>query len=631
MTVPSQESHISGSVVYLGNTIDPIAEDIKIATKGKIALIDRGGNSFVDKLSMARELGAIGVVVANNQEGQPIVMGGDKTFNFPAIMISKSVASTLKDAIKNNQSVEFNFSPDKSIKRDDLIDTITQFSSRGPRSIDSLIKPEIAAPGSNVISAKMGGGEEGIQLSGTSMSGPHIAGVMTLLKQAFPNLSVAELKAKVLNTSKILMKDGAHVPVSLQGAGRVQVEKALASSLVAMPATLSLGEVSVSSNKTVAKVIKIKNLSQQDLVLSTRSLHSKNVSVSLPATFKIKAKSSTTITASFTLLKANDDQNNIESDGFIVMTSGDGKQQINLPFLAVVNKVTNIEGSDFVTMTNSSDDKFGSEVRLTLTNKGQNDGDALIFNLLGLDERKIVTPPLNLSKNTTCDLEAAGLRIIEKEVNGEIKKFLQVGVKLYASLTQWQPCDISLQIDTDRDQVADLELVGIKGKYLAGIGVEQFVSALLDAKMAKEIRKDYEQNPEKVKEDYAPAVLSLSPMKFYDHASVAVIEAELSEIAKDKKGNVGIKLAVSNLENDGDDFLANHEEKWQTINLSENAFAFYDMPEVVMVGANDLQRISMKRGAGNSRLLILYPQNAPSMNDVLRDLQSQVLSEKLLK
>ncbi|MBC7539071.1 MAG: S8 family serine peptidase [Bacteriovorax sp.] len=631
--VPAAESHVVGSFIFIGNGADPIAEDVKAAVNGKIALIDRGGISFVEKLKVAVNLGAIGVVVSNNAEGNPIQMGGDGKFGIPAIMITKAEGAQIKDALKNNVAVVFNFSPGKVITRVDLIDTITDFSSRGPRSIDSLIKPEIAGPGANVISAKMGSGSEGVQFSGTSMSGPHITGVMTLLKQAFPKLTVAQLKAKVLNNSKIMMKGLVHVPVSLQGAGRVQVDQAFKSQVIAMPATLSLGEVSLSSNKTVSKAVTLTNFSDKDIVFASRAINSKNIKVSLPGSFKVKANSTLKLNISFTLLRANADQNNIEADGFVILQSGDGSEKINLPFLAVLNKVTNIIGSDFLTLTNSQDDKVGAEVRLTLTNKGQNDGDALVFNLLGTDERKKVLPPLNLSKSTACDLEAAGIRIVDKTVDGADKKVLQVGVKLYDALTMWQPCDISLQIDSDGDGVADLELVGTKASYLAGVTSNVVASLLLDAKAVRDIRKAYETAPKTVKENYVSAIIDAGEMKFYDHSDVAVIEADITKIVTDKKGNIGIKLAVSNLESEenSDDFLADHETKWQKINISENAFAFYNMPEAVTVKANDLETLSMKRGAGSARLLVLYPNNAPAVNEVLKDHQSQILVENFQK
>ncbi len=627
------DSHLNEKLVYIGNGADPIAEDVQLTLKGKVALIDRGMISFADKLKVATNLGAVGVVVVNTEDGI-FIMGGDSKFTIPAVMVSKSNGDKIKEALTKKLSVEFNFSPGKVISRDDLIDTITEFSSRGPRSIDSLIKPEIAGPGSNVISALMGSGSVGVQMSGTSMSGPHITGVMTLLKQAFPKLTVAQLKAKVLNNSKIMMKGKVHVPVSLQGAGRVQVDQAFQSQVIAMPATLSLKEVFISSSKSVSKDVTLTNFSSKDLVFSSKAMNGNNIVADIyPGSFKVKAGGTKVVRISFKLTRKNEEKNNIEADGFVTFISGDGSEKINIPFLGVLNKVTNISGSDFVTMTNSPDDKLGTEVRLTLTNKGQNDGDALVFNLLGTDERKVVTPPLNLSKNTSCDLEAAGIRVVDKMIEGSEKKVLQIGVKLYDALTMWQPCDISLQIDSNNDGIADLELVGTKASYISGISSDAFTSVLLDAKVVKEIRKAYELAPKVVKEDYLPAVLDAAEMKFYDHSNVAVIEADLSKIATLKNGSIGIKLAVSNLESEdnGDDFLAGHETKWQKINISENAFAFYNMPEVVTVKANDLEMLSMKRGAGAARLLVLFPNNAPAANDVSKDQQSQILVEKYQK
>lgn len=628
------DSHLVGALVYLGNGADPISDEVQAAVKGKIALIDRGVIPFVDKITLAAKLGAVGMVVANNQEGAAFSMGGDKKADIPAVMITKAVGASIKEALKANVAVEFNFSPGKIIYRNDLIDTITDFSSRGPRSLDSLIKPEIAGPGANVISAAMGSGTEGVQFSGTSMSGPHIAGVMTLLKQAFPKLTVAQLKAKVLNSSKILMKGTDFVPVSLQGAGRVQVDHAFASQVIAMPATLSLGEVSVSANKTIAKTVTLTNLSAKDVVFTSKVMNGKNIKGNVsPGSFKVKANSTAKINLTFTLQRASDEQNNIEADGFIILTSGDGAEVINLPFLAVVNKVTNIIGSDFLTMTNSKDDMLGAAVSLTLTNKGKNDGDALVFNLLGQDDRKVIAPPFNLSKSTTCDLESAGIRVVDKTVDGVDKKVLQIGVKLYDSLTMWQPCDVSLQIDSDNDGIADLELVGTKANYLSGITADVFASLLLDAKVTRDLRKVYEASPTTVKENYVAAVLDAGEMKFYDHSNVAVIEADLSKIPTMKNGNIGIKLAVSNLESDenSDDFLAGHETKWQSINIAENAFAFYGMDEATTVKANDSETIIMKRGAGSARLLVLYPNNADAINSISKDQHSQILVESLQK
>jgi minor extracellular serine protease Vpr len=457
------------------------------------------------------------------------------------------------------------------------------------------------------------------------------------MKQAFPNDSVQMLKARILNTAKILMANGTYVSVSRQGAGRVQVEEAFLSPVVALPATLSLGEVPVASTKTVSKRVTLTNTSDKDVLYTTKVISSKNINAfvssqnikgSLQSALKVKAKSTLSFDVSFTLTRTDASQNNVEADGFVILTSTTGSK-ISLPFLAVLNKVSEIKASGLVTQTSSAADAAGSEVKLTLTNNGKSSGDALIFNLLGQDERKTVLNPNNMSSNTTCDLESAGIRIVEKTDKGQTTKVLQIGVKLYDSITFWQPCDISLQIDHDNDGIADQELVGIQANYVAGIGAATPMSLLLDAQAAREIRLDFELTPG-AEENYIPAIQDARSMSFYNHSNVAVVEADLSKIVKGKNGMVGIKLAMTHLEADskGDDFLANHGEKWQKLNLSENSLAFYNMPEVVTVKEGDLERVSMKRGLGKMRALILYPHNTPAS---LKDQQSQILVEKLLK
>ena len=79
---------------------------------------------------------------------------------------------------------------------------ISGFSSRGPSNCGGpyAMKPEICAPGSDIYSSVPGGGYEG-GWSGTSMAGPHIAGVVALMCAANPDLDHETIKQILMDTA----------------------------------------------------------------------------------------------------------------------------------------------------------------------------------------------------------------------------------------------------------------------------------------------------------------------------------------------------------------------------------------------------------------------------------------------
>ena len=86
---------------------------------------------------------------------------------------------------------------------------IAGFSSRGPSDCDmATIKPEVVAPGVEVYSSVPGGGYEQYYWDGTSMAGPHVAGVVALLRQVNPDLGVDEIKQILMNTAVDLGSTG---------------------------------------------------------------------------------------------------------------------------------------------------------------------------------------------------------------------------------------------------------------------------------------------------------------------------------------------------------------------------------------------------------------------------------------
>src|SRR5439155_24817913 len=90
----------------------------------------------------------------------------------------------------------------------DVNDAIADFSSRGPVTWDDkqYVKPDISAPGKDVTSVKAGGGYTA--MSGTSMATPHISGILALLYQANPSMTIDQARDLLERTAQDLGEPG---------------------------------------------------------------------------------------------------------------------------------------------------------------------------------------------------------------------------------------------------------------------------------------------------------------------------------------------------------------------------------------------------------------------------------------
>lgn len=120
--------------------------------------------------------------------------------------------------------------------------TIAGFSSRGPSKFDGSIGPDVTAPGVGIRSAVPGSAYEGGFWSGTSMAGPHVAGLVALMWSANPALigkidQTIELIEKTadpeLSSACMSQQEETSVPNNTFGYGRINAYNAVKAAMAA--------------------------------------------------------------------------------------------------------------------------------------------------------------------------------------------------------------------------------------------------------------------------------------------------------------------------------------------------------------------------------------------------------------
>lgn len=175
---------------------------------GNIALIQRTGCLFEDMIRNAEDAGAIAAVVYNNA-GDPIVMHGTEgSSDIPALMIGQADANLILAELDADVDVTLVLDKSFLLTTDDTGNVMASFSARGPAPVPDILKPDVTAPGINILAgftpdaANAASGENFAFLSGTSMSTPHVAGVAALLLQAHPEWTPALIRSALMTSAR---------------------------------------------------------------------------------------------------------------------------------------------------------------------------------------------------------------------------------------------------------------------------------------------------------------------------------------------------------------------------------------------------------------------------------------------
>ncbi|MCB1702023.1 MAG: S8 family serine peptidase [Halioglobus sp.] len=204
---------------------------------GEIVMCDRGTAGRVEKGANVLAGGAGGYVLANlDANGESVVADGHV---LPAVHIGDTAGDMLRDWLAANTNTMATLSGTEIDVSEANADIMAGFSSRGPNSSIEVIKPDISAPGVDIMAAFADGmapaPEFGI-ISGTSMASPHHAGAAALVSQ-LTDWTPSEIKSAFMLTATKpanMLKEDRVTPADPfdVGAGRINLEQVLNVGLV---------------------------------------------------------------------------------------------------------------------------------------------------------------------------------------------------------------------------------------------------------------------------------------------------------------------------------------------------------------------------------------------------------------
>jgi minor extracellular serine protease Vpr len=243
---------------------------------GDIALIARGDCTFSTKIRNAQAAGAVGVVIRNNVGGPPISMAQDGTPNqptIPAVMVSNTTGATLATLGGSAATINATRAYVQDLSTSGVL---AGFSSRGPTNVDFRVKPDVTAPGANVLSSIPGTGPESCTptfptpcwafFQGTSMATPHLAGSAAVILGQHPAWAAWQIRSAIVNTaaeSVLDTKTGTTVDTNVNdvGSGLENLNAAVAAKIALDPVSVSFGAVPSGSGRSDGRTVTLSTLS----------------------------------------------------------------------------------------------------------------------------------------------------------------------------------------------------------------------------------------------------------------------------------------------------------------------------------------------------------------------------------
>ncbi|KAG6591258.1 CO(2)-response secreted protease, partial [Cucurbita argyrosperma subsp. sororia] len=218
--------------------------------KGKIVICESseegGGSYWQGQAETVESLGGVGIVLIDDQTK----LVAEK-FTSPITAISSKDGDEVLAYVHSSRNPVATILPTLTVINYKPAPAIAYFSSRGPNpAVLNMIKPDISAPGVNILAAWLGNDTNSTPqpensplfnvISGTSMSCPHVSGVVAMVKSQNPTWSPSAIKSAIMTTA--IQTNNLESPMTLDtgsvatpydyGAGEISTTGALKPGLV---------------------------------------------------------------------------------------------------------------------------------------------------------------------------------------------------------------------------------------------------------------------------------------------------------------------------------------------------------------------------------------------------------------
>jgi minor extracellular serine protease Vpr len=309
---------------------------------GKVALVSRGHCTFASKAIRAQRAGASGIILVDNRPGEaepvpiPLAIPAGKISDLDGARLRAYLASHGGSAAVTIGHVIQQVDTGRS-------GIVTDFSSAGLTDFQDMLKPDVSAPGGQILSSTLPeftGGTPFAVFDGTSMATPHVSGAAALLVQLHPTWTPQQIKSALVSTAGASWADTARTneaPVTLEGGGLVDLPRADDPQVFTDPASLSFRDLDVTRGGT-SKALLVRVSDAGDgagtwsVELAPQSA-TNGASLTLPPLVDVPPGGEGDVVA---IARASADAVSGEDYGFIVLRRGDVTRRI--PYAFFVSK-----------------------------------------------------------------------------------------------------------------------------------------------------------------------------------------------------------------------------------------------------------------------------------------------------